>query len=1372
MDTASWPDPRQARTPAQYVQALRRLKGLAGLGYRALEQRAARAGASLPRSTLMSALSRKSLPREDLVAAFVRACGGGPEEVERWVEVRRLLEGDLTAGEPDRGGDRSPYLGLAPFGPEDAPYFLGRERLTAELVDRVVENSGPLIVMGPSGVGKSSLLHAGLIPALTRSGEVSVVAVTPGRDPLGGLTPSDARTVLIVDQLEELFLNVPPEEQRAFVRLIAEWPAPVVMGMRADFSAHAMSHPELVSALAHPVPVGPLTRTELRTAIEGPARIAGLTFQDGLVDLLMEEHEGALPLLSHALRGIWEQRDGSTLTLAGYRATGGIRGALARTADATLDSLGLSGRQAARSLFLRLVRLGDGTEDTRRVVALADLRAEEDPGMLRVLDLFVAARLLTVDQDTVRLAHEALIRSWPRLRSWIDADRMTALVRQQVGEAAAEWERHDRDPAFLYSGTRLATARTARGLPPGVTDFLRAGERAEALVGRRRRLTVATLAVLLVTALVGAGTVARMAGAAAEERDRSISRQLASDSLKLAASDPFISRGLSVAAWDFAHTPEAEQSMLAAHRNPARAILRGHGEETVWGLSSDGARLAASAGSAVKLWGLPGGEAVATLEGHTDEVGELAFSPDATLLASGSVDGTARLWGAADGRVVAVLQASTDDPMIDAEPAVISVKFTPDGTQLVTGSLDGTVRLWEVPSGRLVVTMRQPYFGVMAMSPDGTRLLTESGDTEDGGQGEPARRLWDLADGRLLMTRKTAGLDEYFTSPGGRWLAVPGLLLDTRTGEQRAELPTGNDVLAFSPDGSRMATVEEERVEVWDVTKDRPAVVGAVGLPDPGRKVTGLTLSPDGERVAIAAGEGGWVADQRGWIQRIEAWNVAAFSADGRFLATAGADGVVRLWDASTGQLIDRLRGHNGRVEGVVFALGDSALVTFGAADGTVRLWDVPAAAASTTYEVREAANFMVVSGDLSRAMSVDRSGFIRVWETRYGRLTTKNIPGLGGADGGALSPDGSVLAVSSGKFYNFATDQMTHVSSGSPVFAPTGRRLLVTAPEQARLWDPVAGTLVHELTGSADNAAFSPDGSTMATYGADGAIRLWDGVSGSSRATLRPPAARPVEGDSEVLFSPDGSLLAVAEPGGSIFVWEVATGRRISTVAFPSESEVALAFHPDGSLLAAVFSRGGEAGGLRVWDTRSGRLLNAFDDPSEGIDRVAFHPSGKLLATADQRGTIRLWSPHQGEQLGALTGHVRSIQTMAFSSDGHRLTTNDGHTVKVWEVSMPSDLAGELCSRPGGRLAPADWAHYIPDVPYRSRSCRAPPVVGLARRGEVVAREDHRRQAAASHAGFSRSVAAILGRSSLPFSFSGSSLKWTKLAGIMWAGR
>lgn len=423
-----------------------------------------------------------------------------------------------------------PYLGLQAFDVSDTDLFFGREQLTARLVDRLRDQSF-LAVVGASGIGKSSIVHAGLIPALIRGEPLAngvlppagskdwlIYLMTPTAHPLQALAssltreaksvtttttltddlakdshalrlyadtfsqsanlPDPSKLLIVVDQFEELFsLSRSEPERRAFIDNLLtaceaglRSPARVVIVLRADFYHYCAQYEALREAVArYQEYVGPMTPVELREAIEHPAQVYGYEFEPGLVDLILRDignEPGALPLLSHALFTLWQRRRERTLTLAGYAEVGGVRGAIARTADTVYAQLSSPQQAIARRIFLRLTDLGEGSQDTRRRANRLELISADDDvsAVEAVLKLLADARLIITGQDSVEVAHEALIREWPRLREWLDENREKLRLRRRLSEAVQEWQTYSRDPSYLYRGARLVQ----------VTDWLNA----------------------------------------------------------------------------------------------------------------------------------------------------------------------------------------------------------------------------------------------------------------------------------------------------------------------------------------------------------------------------------------------------------------------------------------------------------------------------------------------------------------------------------------------------------------------------------------------------------------------------------------------------------------------------------------------------------------------------------------------------------------------------------------------------------------------------------------------------------------------------------------------------------------------------------
>lgn len=781
----------------------------------------------------------------------------------------RLAAADDTGCDRDaersdaRGDANPPYAGLAAFQPEDADRFFGRERLTEEMLDRLSRQRF-VAVFGASGSGKSSLLRAGLLPRLrvdgvsrdgtTRHepGERTVVLLTPGPHPLEECAirlsvlartvpgqvhtdlladprnlhrfvrqiltgrPEGAEIVLVIDQFEETFtLCRSPEERTKFIAaLIAAVRAPnsrcrVVLGTRADFYAHCTRHADLVEALTDAqIMIGPMTGEELRRAVVRPAVRAGCTVEGALVaTLVAQAHDrpGVLPLLSHALLETWRRRRGNALTLAGFQATGGMEGALARTAETFYASLTPRQQRIARQIFLRLTALGEGTQDTKRRLPRGELDqqvAEVDT----ILERAAKARLLTLDRDQVEIAHEALIRCWPRLHAWLAEDREGLRTQRRLTEAAEVWESLGRDPGALYRGVSLATARdlTDPGSHPhGAVltarerEFLDAGlaaEHAGTLRDRSRtrrlRHLIALLAVLALAATFAAGFALRAQQQITRQRDTILSRNVTAEALVLRHARPALATQLLLAAYRLAPTPDARDGLLSTVNTP----LTGHTDiVTAVSYSRDGRLLAVGAADGtVRLWNMTDPRRPAGFRAfdRSDRLASVSFSPDGRTLATGGYDHKARLWDVSDPArpaLRATLSGHTD--------AVFSVAFGPDGRTLATGSYDHTVRLWNVtrptaptptaPTPTATLTGHADNVKAVAFSGDG-RLLASGGD-------DRTVRLWDIRRPRRpVVLSVLRGHRDYVTS------------------------------VAFSPDGRTLVSGSDDRtVRLWNITERR-----------------------------------------------------------------------------------------------------------------------------------------------------------------------------------------------------------------------------------------------------------------------------------------------------------------------------------------------------------------------------------------------------------------------------------------------------------------------------------------------------------------------------------------------------------------------
>ncbi|MFC5819145.1 hypothetical protein ACFPUY_28950 [Nonomuraea harbinensis] len=1155
--------------------------------------------------------------------------------------------------------DLCPYQGLAPFESGRAELFFGRTRATRDLLGRLrrrlTDHGTVLLVSGASGVGKSSLLRAGLMPALAGSHDWPRLLVTPTARPFRALAEAWARAfgghpeeiertlrddprppgrlVLVVDQFEELFTLVTDERERqAFVgalHAMAARPggAAVIVGVRADYWERCAAYPHLAEAIQDgQVIVEPMTEPDLRLAITGPAAAAGLELEPGLVEIILAELRAgpsagdrygaaALPLLSQALRNTWERREGRTLTVRGYEESGRVRDSVRRTADEALGELPPEDRKAALRIFRRMMVITPGGRPARRAATLAELHAAASarPGerVAALLSAFAGRRLLTLHEDSVEIAHDALLTAWPTLRQWLEPDLAAQEVYDRLLDAAGQWAENHRDPAFLYRGPRLLAVQDSRPRwdrdpgsfpPPGPTaeSFVTASVREARRVTRRRRLVMGGLSALSVLALCAAGAAVAAADEAVRQRAVAISRQLAAQSE--VTGDATLSSLLAVAAWDIAPTDEARNRVLYA------ATRTGRG----------------------------------TLTGHARGVMALAFSPDGSAIATGSDDGTARLWDTASRRQ---LGAPITRPKYDCSD--VRLAFSPDGRTLATACA-GRVRFYDVATRRELgrPLEHEAVVSALAYRPDGKTLVT--------GDFRGVVRQWDAATHR----------------PHGPPMGRP---------DHGPELANIVREVTFSRDGTVMAVARGRAVRLWDPVTSRPRGEPVARQAD---TVLDVALSPDGATLAtVSQGRTALLWDlasreRTGELKdRLAGFTAIAFSPDGTRIATAGGSGRTVLWDTAARRRLLTLADNVGVLECVAFS-PDGTLLAAAGQDGVVRLADPRIRQQIGTHVPARSAVALSPDGrTLAAGAAGEKDPAIQLWDTATQRPA-----------GPPMRPTG------------------TRRSVATIEFTPDGRTLLTSGVDGLRLWD-VAGRreLAHDQT--LDGVAeLSPDGRFAAVQvGQD--IAFWDlARRGETGPRLRVPGHTDVV--TGMAISPDGATLASAGFDERVRLFDVATRREIpgSPPAAAGGLVNDLAFSPDGRTLA--YTAADDA--VRLWDVGRRRpagiaLIN--EDGATGA--LAFSPDGRILATGSAGGGVQLWDLRIHRRLGApMTGHTGGVTDVAYGPDGASVATVGGDgAARLWNVRTPADLVAAACANAGRALTREEWENHVQEEEYR-RTC------------------------------------------------------------------
>ncbi|HEU5100987.1 MAG TPA: TIR domain-containing protein [Roseiflexaceae bacterium] len=1232
-----------------------------------------------------------------------------------------------------------PYPGMVPFDEADSARFFGREQEVQELVERLRLHPF-LAVIGASGSGKSSLVRAGLIPALrkghSRGGDWVIRTMRPGDAPLGTLgaaltdlprarqlgaanesqaasgdlaLPEGVRLLLLVDQFEESFTVAGAEAQtfqQELARITAIPSCNVVLTVRADFYADLMTSPLWGAIQAHRFEVTPLDEDALRQAIVRPAEQVGVAVEAALVERLVADaagEPGVLPLIQETMVLLWERLERRFLPMRAYEALvltrdsyggkideerSGLQVAIARRADATLAGLSAAQQTIARRIFLRLIQFGEGRADTRRQQPLAALQSVgDDPALFdQTIKQLAENRLITLSgaelKDRGPKTKDQSFTAGNSLPSSLVLRPWSPNVDISHEALIRGW------PALQgWLTERREGEQTRRRLEGKAQEWARLGRETGGLLDAvevleaERWLASDDAAEMGFDAALPELVERSQAAIAAAEQEKETARQRELVQAQALAEE---------------QRQRAEEQAAASKRLRRRALfLAGAAGVAVLAMIAalvflqqsqrSEQRAQQNAAEALSQKNIADQQRTIADQKRTEADTNAAEARRQEQLAKDNA--TLAEQRAIDARV----------SELAAQANLAADRFPQRSLLLAAEALNLSSRDGAPASPVAVDSLRA------GLAQIGGQVLTSAA--------EPASTLAYSADGRYVAIGSANGpvrvLDTRAAEPNAAPIALRG---------HEAEVLT----LAFSPDGRHLASGSaDSTIRLWDLSASSAA--DPLILRGQRAEVIKLAFSPDGRYLASGGADSAvllWdVADSAATADPIELSGhegqvvAVVFSPDGRSLASGSVDGSVRIWnlqsnDPAADPII--LQGNGELINAVAFSPDGRSLAAGGGEQVFgVWLWDLGRASPSASRKELKGhlgtITSLLFSSQGRTLISSSRDRTVRLWNLAEANPSAKPTILRGHADEirtTALSPDGTTLATGSGdntvRLWNLTSvdpNGSVRVLKGhdAPViglaFSPDGH-LLVSASDDAtaRLWHLAGrdGITLQDGSGRITGVAYSPDGQTMATSDYDGFTRIWD---------LRPGATKPVVvlpqgagSANAVAFSPDGRTLASALDDSPVQLWNIQEpdfAARPTELSGPKAGVLALTWSPDGRYLAGS-SRDQNDPSIWVWDLQAAdpsanpRTLQGHSDL---VLDLAWSKDGQTLASASFDHSVLLWNMRDaGQQPKALLGHSNAVVAVAFSPDGHTLASGSWDTTaRLWDLSAADPSADPI---------------------------------------------------------------------------------------------
>ncbi len=1199
-----------------------------------------------------------------------------------------------------------PYMGLQAFTKDKAQYFYGRENLVQKLIN-LINHKTTLAVVGASGSGKSSVVQAGLFYQLSlgkqipRSDRWMLKCFRPGSNPFQSLakclveegnqkqqaqqqlqiegllyqgaesfiqwlrTRTAPMVVLVIDQFEELFTLTAETDRTQFISLILETikyagdRLRLIFTIRADFVTSCLEIPELSSILQQSSVLVPpyLTESDYRNAIIKPANQVGLKVESGLVEILLQELDGAtgdLPLLQFVLQKLWENRERGNLTLRAYRAIGGIKGALEQQAQELYDSLDEGTQQCARWIFLNLTKIGDGTEDTRRRVTKSDLIVAKYPAELveETLQKLTAAKLIVTNLDsgiaggtsrsgdtapdndellqqamhqeaTVEVIHEILIRHWSTLRWWLEENRTRLQLQRQIEQAAMLWQKNNQQPDFLLRGVRLAeaediylkyndelTAVAQQFISACIFERLKKVRKAKQQL-RRTQITATTLGILGIAATTFAGLAYR----------QKLITQLENINTMNASSEALL-----------LSNQQLESVMTSIKAGKQFQKIGSFGKKLI---CQDNWQQTKIKTAATLQQAIDGTQEINRLQSHSQKVNAVAYSADGQLIATASDDKSIKIWNQ-NGELLDTLLGHKDRVTSISFEAITNsfLETEQDNSSnsylLVSGSANGTVFLWHIENQKgekinqfighknWVTDVIAKKNLIISASRDGTIKLWRKDGT-----------LIDTLSSHQGWVNSIKFSQSYLVSAGEDGKVIFWLLNNNQVKPVKTITASEDIILdiAISSDEKTIITISDYgEVSLWSTENSRLINTFANN-----ESIYSITFSPDNQLFALATGSG----------------TINVYSRDGI--------------------LQQILNGHHGEVLDLVFQpipvkqnlspkeLNNKYILASGGIDKIVRLWEIPQPPSLLAGGIYDIA-INPQNPDIFATAGFD--GKINVSENRSENinLLQKNISAHQSTiEQLEYSPDGKYLAS-------------------------------VSSDKTAKLWDAKTFDLI--LTYQAENTSinsltFTQDSESIILGLEDSSIRVWDIKNNLITLTL--------EGHKDsikaVAISPDNKYIASAGYDKTIKIWDLA-GKLIDTIEAHNLAISSLQFstfskEQNQYLLAS----GSWDNNIKLWQvSTSGKInpnpLQILSEHQKGVTDLLISKDGNLLISASADRTIKLWNAKNGILLKTLRGHISQINSVAFSNNDKTIISADEQQGLFWWNLELDDLLAKACNK------------------------------------------------------------------------------------------